>query len=309
MLLEKENLVLVNSFYSNSHLLSGLIEFLEDYFTVHFIDLPGFIGHVPPLETISLETFRAYVRERIEDLDLPRYILGGISFGFLVVSGLPVDPRCLGITAIVPFTHRDALNLGARKMTAYSFVTKTVSALNLGSWAWSSPCVRRFARWYSIYPPERVDAIFDQMDGRTFFETGKLIMETRDLGPFQDLRTVLIISERDTTLNNGPITDIFRRRVDELKIVTTSIEHYPNNLDKDYFRENFREENVREIIRFFNGRPATLRVSPDPSSFLPSRRVPETRTPPRTGPGPGGRGLPPGRSPNRPRTGRRPPGR
>src|SRR3989338_8142785 len=48
----KPHLVLVHSFPTNSNILSGLIEFLEQYFTVHFIDLPGFTKQIPPLKKI-----------------------------------------------------------------------------------------------------------------------------------------------------------------------------------------------------------------------------------------------------------------
>ncbi len=37
----KENLVLVNAFLTNSLVLRGLIDYLNNFFRVHFIDLPG----------------------------------------------------------------------------------------------------------------------------------------------------------------------------------------------------------------------------------------------------------------------------
>jgi len=84
----KENLVLVNAFLTNSLVLRGLIDYLGKYFRVHFIDLPGFIRDIPPLSEISLENYASYVRRRIDELDLDSYLLGGISFGFAVVSHL-----------------------------------------------------------------------------------------------------------------------------------------------------------------------------------------------------------------------------
>ena len=63
---EKDNLVLVNGFYTNSIILKGLVDFLDDRFNVHFIDLPGFCAGSPPLEEVNLESFARFGQD---DLD------------------------------------------------------------------------------------------------------------------------------------------------------------------------------------------------------------------------------------------------
>lgn len=44
----RENLVLLHSFPTNSIIFTDLIRYLNNFFVVHFIDLPGFTRSTPP---------------------------------------------------------------------------------------------------------------------------------------------------------------------------------------------------------------------------------------------------------------------
>ena len=101
--MEKENLVLLHSFPTNSILLSGYIEYLSDSFNVYFIDLPGFTKAVPPLERVTFAGYYDFVGRKIKELDLDSYLVEGISFGFAIVNHLNHDRKCKGIIAIEPF--------------------------------------------------------------------------------------------------------------------------------------------------------------------------------------------------------------
>ncbi len=248
---EKPVLVIIHSFYANSFLLRGMIEYLEDFFRVHFIDLPGFAEHVPPLRRVAVEDFSGYVRERIESLGLDSYILAGISFGFLVASGIETDGRCRGMAAIMPYLDAPSLKLSRTKRLFYTLVTESAVRLGISAALWRSRAVRKFAYWYSIYPPERVDVIFSSMDPETFFRTGRLILERRAPFPFRDKPTALILSDRDGTISNDHVRAAFAGSIPRLLVVTTSIEHYPVDLSKEHFRERFAPRDVRRIVRFF----------------------------------------------------------
>lgn len=79
--------MLVHSFPTNSVLLHGLEEFFADFFTVHFIDLPGFHKNNPKHKgSVTLKKFSNYFDQQIAELDADEYIVGGISFGFLVFN-------------------------------------------------------------------------------------------------------------------------------------------------------------------------------------------------------------------------------
>jgi pimeloyl-ACP methyl ester carboxylesterase len=253
-MIPKENLVLVNAFLTNSLVLKGLIDYLGHYFVVHFIDLPGFTKDVPPLAEITLENYARYVRRKIEALDLDRYLLGGISFGFSIISHLTPDERCQGLVAVAPYLNSQGLKLGRVKKSTYSFLVRLTTAFDLSARIWEHRLFQRVFRWYSDYPPDRVETILSHMEGRTFFETARIILRHRDPCRFHPLPHVLILSYEDKTIDNDPLLRLFEQNVKRLKVVHTEIDHYPLDTTEAYFRARFPEEDIREIIGFFNGK-------------------------------------------------------
>jgi pimeloyl-ACP methyl ester carboxylesterase len=255
----KENLVLVNAFLTNSLVLGGLIDYLGHYFRVHFIDLPGFVSHIPPLSEVTLENYAAYVQSRIDDLDLDSYLLGGISFGFAVICHLDPGQRCKGVVAITPFLNSRWLNLGLLKKSTYSFLVRLALAFDLPSKIWNHRLFHRVFHWYSDYPADRVETLLSQMEGRTFFETARIILTQRQSCRLQNLPYVLILSHSDRTIKNGPLLEFFEENTDRLKVVRAGIDHYPLEVSEDYFQSRFPQEDIHDIIVFFGGRsPASF---------------------------------------------------
>jgi pimeloyl-ACP methyl ester carboxylesterase len=247
----KQNLVLVNSFYGNSILLKGLIDFLDDHFRVFFIDLPGFSRDVPPLDEISLDGFSRNVAGRIAGLGLDSYILGGLSFGFHIACRIRPDAGCKGIAAVIPYVNARSLKLRFSKRMFYRLATGAAVGLNVSQRVWRSRAFNRLAHWYSVYPGERVDVILDQMEGRTFFETGRIILKNREAVPLHDLPTALILSRSDGTIDNPYILELFRSQVSRLLVVETDMDHYPERVDKAYFAESFGNGAMDRILRFY----------------------------------------------------------
>lgn len=249
----KDNLVLVNAFLTNSLVLRGFIDYLGRFFRVHFIDLPGFINYVPPLTEVSLENYARYVRRRIDDLGLESYLLGGISFGYAVIAHLPPDERCRGIVAITPYLCSRWLKLGLIKKSTYAFLVRLAIFFDLSVKVWNHRLFHRVFHWYSDYPAERIDLLLSQMEGRTFFETARIILSERRSGPFHKQPHVLILSHSDKTLKNGPLLKHFEENVGRLKVVRVGIEHYPLDVTEDYFQSRLPQEDIQKIILFFNG--------------------------------------------------------
>jgi pimeloyl-ACP methyl ester carboxylesterase len=249
----KENLVLVNAYLTNSLVLKGLIDYLSGYFNVYFVDLPGFIQDVPALTRISIENYADYVQKRLEQLKLKNYLLGGISFGFLVISHLPPDPKCKGFVAIAPFINSRWLKLGFLKTSVYSLLVGLTLTFRLSTKIWENRRFHRAFHWYSDYPADRINNLLSHMDGRTFFETARIILSHRDACPFHGQPYVLILSETDKTIRNDRLLKFFQENVKKLKVVEVATDHYPVDLTRDYFRRRFPEEAVKEILFFFGG--------------------------------------------------------
>jgi hypothetical protein len=248
----KPHLVLVHSFYANSILLRGLGEFLSDEFQVHFLDLPGFAAHEPPMPEVSLDGFARHVEDRVLGLGLSSYFIAGISFGFAVVCRTSLPPGCRGVMAIFPFLGAQSLALRRRKKLFYQAVVNALSASGIGGAMWRSRLVERFAFWWSSYPPERVRLILDHMDGRTFFDTARLILNRGDGAAFHDLPHVLILNPADATVRSDYCRRAFEERVRDLCVVQTDMDHYPVEPTADYFRARFAGDDIARIRAFFD---------------------------------------------------------
>jgi pimeloyl-ACP methyl ester carboxylesterase len=255
----KENLILVNAFLTNSLVLRGLIDYLNRFVCVHFVDLPGFARHVPPLDEVTLENYAAHVQSRIDELNLDSYLLGGISFGFAAISHLELDSRCKGVVAITPYLNSHWLNLGLMKKSTYSFLVHLTLAFELHSRIWNHRLFHRVFHWYSDYPSDRIETLLNEMEGRTFFETARIILTHRKPCRFQNLPHVLILSHSDRTIKNAPLLDVFEKNIDRLKVVRADFDHYPLEVSEDYFKTRFPQEDMQDIVVFFGGQsPASF---------------------------------------------------
>jgi pimeloyl-ACP methyl ester carboxylesterase len=244
----REHLILVHSFPTNSILLQGLIEFLDNFFTVHFIDLPGFTAKVPPLRKVSLENYTRFVEEQIESLGLESYLLGGVSFGFLVVNTARVDHRCRAILAMEPFLNVHGLRSNSFAQLFLRMLTMTVVAVRASDLLWNSLWFRRLLGRKG--PEERMEVVFREIDARTFFETAALILARTEDVRFQDLPYVLLINPQDQTVCHEYVTHVFQREARRLLVVETTVEHYPRDLTKEYFLDRISAEQVDRIRTF-----------------------------------------------------------
>lgn len=256
---DKENLILVNAFYTNRILLQGLIVFLKDHFTLYFVDLPGFSKKSPPLKKVDLRNFSDSIQEKINELNLNHYIIGGISFGFYAVNNVPLemDDRCKGIVAIFPYIDSKSLKLKRRKKILYSTLVNFLCFTGLSSTIWKNKYTQKFAFWYSSYPPERVKVILEQMDGKTFFHTARLILHNNHSIKFHKKPYILIINKDDNTIKYDYCLKTFEDNVDDLFVLNSDIEHYPEDLSKNYIQERFSLRDIQRLIAFLNNRHIT----------------------------------------------------
>lgn len=248
----KENFILVNAFYTNSIILHDFLEYLREHFNLYFIDLPGFISNVPPLSDINVDNYTAYVEKKIDELNLDHFIMGGISFGFLIANRIPLNGNCKGIVAITPFINSESLNLHPFRKKAYSLFVNMADSFRPTERLWKTTTIRRLARWYSSYPQERVDIILDEMDPKTFFKTSKLILNGNERFMVQDLPYVLVANPQDSTIKYEYLLKTFRNNINKLLICKTDIEHFPQKICKQYFAERFSEDQIKKITAFLN---------------------------------------------------------
>ncbi len=251
----KENLILVHSYPTNSVVLQGLIEYLEEQFTVYFIDLPGFIKGSAPLDRISLAGYAAYVDEYIKKLEIDSYIAAGISFGFLVVNNAKLDSRCKGIIAVGPYTGAGSLHLGAWLTFKHVTRLELANRTHLAGAIWNSKWFRNILpkTIFKGHPVSTTNAMLDNIDVRTFVETGIMILKHKEPCVFHhDLPYALLINNGDDTVGAEYLVRQFTNGVEKLIIVDTEIEHFPKReLTKEYFAENMPIGDIIRIVDFF----------------------------------------------------------
>ena len=98
-------MLLIHSFPTNSIIIAGLKDYLDDYFETELIDLPGFNSNFQPNKKISLDYYSNYLENYIKENDIKNYWLGGVSFGFLVANNVKHVNGCQGLFAIEPFIN------------------------------------------------------------------------------------------------------------------------------------------------------------------------------------------------------------
>lgn len=258
--MKKENLVLLHSFPTNSILLRGYIEYLSDHYNVYSIDLPGFTKIVRPLEKITFDGYCDYVERKIDELNLNSYFVEGISFGFAIINHLRLNSKCKGIIAIEPFLGSRSLKFNVIKKSFYSFIIQAVCTFKLYSLFWGSRLLAKYLPKLSRYPSETMMIMFEQIDGRTFFETANIILKDHNTYQFHNLPYVLIANKQDRTVNFDYVYDVLSQNVTRLLVLNTEIDHYPRDTSKAYFKNMVPDEIFQKIAAFFSDESAVLTV-------------------------------------------------
>ena len=249
----KENLVLVHSFPTNSILLRGLILFLKDYFHVYPVDLPGFISSKPPLTSFSINGMSQYLDDEIKRLNLDHYIVGGISFGFWVLCFASLDTKCVGVFALEPYIGFRSIKyerLTVPKRLYYMFVIKLIGIFNLYKKVWRSKYWHKAYNKLSGYKTKRNKVIFEEMDPETFARCAYFLLSNIKPARLHDLPTVLLINPNDSTLDAKYILKFFKKHARHYMIIRTDIGHYPRKVTKTYFKKHLKKKDIKSIYNF-----------------------------------------------------------
>jgi len=247
--MKKENLILVHSFPTNSILLKGFIGYIDDYFNVYPIDLPGFRKDIKPLQKITIDSYSKFVEEKVKKLNLDDFLIGGISFGFIVVNNAKIDKKCKGIIAIEPYVNSKSLRMSWIKKLASLFIINIIISFKLYHLMWNKKIFLSLGM-FNDKPKKVVDIIFDHINGKTFFETAKLILENKKDCKFQKLPYILLINKKDDKIKFDYLSKIFVNEIEKVLIIKESMPHYPKHITEHYFKTKFPEKYIEEIKKF-----------------------------------------------------------
>ncbi|MEK7595801.1 MAG: alpha/beta hydrolase [Patescibacteria group bacterium] len=248
--MKKYNLILIHSFPTNSLILGGLTAFLSKFFAVYFIDLPGFVRKVPPLETISVNGFSEYLAKEIQKLKLEKYILGCISFSFCVVCKMKVDESCRAILAITPFINKNSFLMDTTTSLKLFSFTELIKLLNVYDLLWKKSILTNFFKFRN---PLILETIFTEMDPKTFVDTANLLFSYNQ-SAWLDKPTLLITSDNDKRLSTDFTKKMFVKNVKDLLIVQTELDHFPKDISEKYFEKEIKKEALDKILEWLETR-------------------------------------------------------
>lgn len=247
--MQKENLILVNSFGTNSIILHGLIDYLDKFFNVYFINLPGFITTERRLEKITFSNYSKFLENKIKSLELDHFIIGGISFGFLIVNNTPLSNNCKGIIAIEPYINSKSLAFKKLKIILLIIAIKIISILRLQNLIWKSRLFKICLKKLKV-ASNMISLMLAEVDPIAFFKTAELILINKDKINFSSKPYVLLMNKHDETVSYNYLTSIFTKLAKQLLIIEAKFEHYPSTITKQYFEKMVPESQIRRIYNF-----------------------------------------------------------
>lgn len=250
--LTKINLVVISGFGVNSIILKEYIRYLEEFFNVYFIDLPGFTKTTKILSTVSIDSYVEYIEREMEKIPWSNFWLGGMSFGFYLANRAAVDKRSLGYFAIEPYVGETGLSLGKPKELFFDALVKSLVKLGVSSEIWESSSFPKILKLFSGCSTEEAAEMLKDIDSKTFFQTAQLLLEDHEETIFRKTPYALFINENDTSVNGRYIQTLFEKNVKDLFIVPITTDHYPKEITVSYFKEHIPTQRLYEAIRWGN---------------------------------------------------------
>jgi pimeloyl-ACP methyl ester carboxylesterase len=249
--MKKPNLILINGFASNKHIIKGFVEYLSEFFKVYAFDLPGFRKDLPALAKISIKNYANYMDDKISNLQLDNYILGGISLGFLVANNTKAAKNARAIIAIEPYLDCEKLRMDKKQIGITRVLVKTIGKLNAHHLAWESQFFSELMQKEG-YPKNIVNNILKHNDPKTFFETMGLLLTNDRRTRFHNKPYILIINKNDELVNAEECIDEFEKKAKKLMIIYVAAPHVPPSPKKSHFKNHISTSEMKRINRFID---------------------------------------------------------
>lgn len=247
---KKENLIIIPGFANNSLFLQEALLYLNNFFNVYCIDLPGFIENCHPIGQPDIDNFTIYVEKKLSELNLPDYYLAGISFGYAIISRLHLNTRCKGILAIYPYLNESYLKLNIAQKFLLKITLASINKRKLGILLWHSPLFKWYLR-LTGHSPEDIAYIYAHIDATTYFAAADYILNNTQKINLQKLPHVVILNKQDEILDYYRLLKTFKDRAKKL-ILTSSLSHIPKELTFDMMKLHFPPALITRMQSFFS---------------------------------------------------------
>ena len=248
-ILVKPKVVLIPGYGTNRRTFQGLIDYLNEFFEIYFIDLPGFAKEVPPLHEISFQSFGQYIQKELDELNLDSYVLAGVSLGFGVIGQLKLDDRCKAIMGLFPYTNIESINFPFYEKLYLVTGADIISRLKIYDKVFYSEFFHTKFLEMGI-GQDSLKITLEDMDARTYFETMRLIFQTQDEYHFQHKPYILIYNPHDNVVNGEYLVKLFHKKTKDPLVIENSVSHLLPELSTTYFRQHLNRDRIVEIKNY-----------------------------------------------------------
>jgi len=242
---------LIHSFPTNSILFEGMVEFFSPQLKVITINLPGFHKDVPVLskKDITFDSFAAYVSNKIEEFGYSDYWIAGTSFGYSVLTHMDLKDECRGVFAIEPFLDHHHIAIGFLERNLYKLVFRMVSWLSLEGRLFSSKYFTSHLALKGVRE-DYADIIREHVDPATYFKVADILIRTHQPLPPQKRPHALIYNPNDATIKGVTTEEYFKNAGINLLEIVTTLPHFPERLEADYYASHIPQSQVEEVVDF-----------------------------------------------------------
>lgn len=251
---QKINLILIQAFPANETLSAGIIQYLNNYFNVYFVNLPGFHPNAPAINNVRLEYFVEHVEAKIKQLGLEKYILAGISLGFLVANSITIDKKhCVAILASGPYLGYEYLNFSKLKRLSRMIMLNFILHSGCETKLWNAKFFKSIlSNFLGKKSKEIIKVIIDEVDPKSFFSVGLELLKYDKLPQFQNIPYILLINPKDSVINFEKTLYAFWQGVetDQLRVIFTKASHYPEDPSYEYFQSTFTNNEIESLFNF-----------------------------------------------------------
>jgi len=212
--------------------------------------LPGFTKKERKINKTTINSYTKYLENKINELNLKHYIIGGISFGFVIANSVNLDKKCKGVFAFEPYTNSKSILFNKITVKFLISLIDTVSVFQAQNTIWKNKLFwKLFSRLH--FPEKIIPIVKEEIDPETFFEIGKIILKNTKRIKFHSKPYVVLINKYDDIVSPDYTVNLFKKNVKKLLVHELDSVHYPNNLSEKYFEKIFPPEKVEEVISFF----------------------------------------------------------
>lgn len=229
-------------------MLKDVIEYLEQFFTVKCIDIPGFCREKQPMSLKSIDQLVSYVQTEIERLQLDTYYLAGISFGYYLANQVCDPYKCQGIIAIYPFLSAKHLKMNTFALQLLKTSVKGINKFKLSQAVWKSSLFPSILGLTGV-SKEEIALMYAHIDAATFFATASFILSCESEVQPKDIPHVVIVNEQDELLQTSHLVQTFSKYQKAL-LLKSPIAHFASAITKQDIKQTFPPEIINQAKQF-----------------------------------------------------------